>query len=243
MSPPGTPDPSSLAARLAAVQARVDAAVERRGPGPEVTLIGVGKRHPVGLLEEAHAAGLMDLGENYAQELRDKLRDFRPAEGRPEPHWHFIGALQSNKVKYVVGHCALIHTVDRPSLIDALERRGASQDVVSDVLIEVNLGESQKAGLTPEGVPALLDRFATTPHVRCVGLMIIPPPSAAHEDARPHFRRLRSLRNELAATPREGVDLRHLSMGMSSDFEIAIEEGATLVRVGTAIFGARPTRS
>ncbi len=233
----------TLPDRLAAVRQRIRDAIERRGPGTEVTLVGVGKRHPVSLLEQAHAAGLTDFGENYAQELRDKLRDFRGAPGRGVPKWHFIGALQSNKVKYVVGHCALIHTVDRPGLVEAIERRGATQDVVSEVLVEVNLGEAQKAGVAPADLPALLDRFADSPHVRCVGLMIIPPPVAAQEDARPHFRRLRSLRDELASTPREGVELRHLSMGMSGDFEIAIEEGATIVRVGTAIFGARPTRS
>lgn len=225
----------TVADRLARIRERVEAAVARRGDGDPVTLIGVSKRQPVDAIRAAQAAGLRDFGENYAQELRDKAGELAALELR----WHFIGGLQSNKVKYVVG-TSLIHTVDRPSLLTAIDKRARSQGLVQDVLVEVNLGEEQKAGVAADAVAPLLDAFAATEHTRCIGLMVIPPPGDP-EQTRPHFRALRRLRDALAATARARVDLRHLSMGMSTDFEVAIEEGATLVRVGTAIFGPRPT--
>ncbi|MEZ4382028.1 MAG: YggS family pyridoxal phosphate-dependent enzyme [Nannocystaceae bacterium] len=224
-----------IADNLARIRERIAAAIARRGPGPDVTLIGVSKRQPIAAIEAAIEAGLRDFGENYAQELRDKVA----AIGQDPPRWHFIGGLQRNKVKYAVGK-ALIHTVDRAELVDAIDARAARDGLTQEVLIEVNLGdEAQKAGIAAADLPALLGRFAATPRVRCRGLMIIPPVGET-EDARPYFARLRELRDRLAATPRAGVALDHLSMGMSADFEAAIEEGATLVRVGTAIFGERP---
>jgi pyridoxal phosphate enzyme (YggS family) len=219
---------SEIAINLASLRERIEAAVARRGPGPEVRLIGVSKRQPLQKIIEAHAAGLHDFGENYAQELRDKLREW-PSE-RPA-RWHYIGALQSNKLKYLVGKVALIHTVDRVELIHDIDRLAARAGVVQEFLIEVDLaGETQKAGVDPSAIPTLLDACAPLEHARCVGLMIIPPADEP-EATRPYFRSLRKLREQL--------DLRELSMGMSADFEVAIEEGATLVRVGTAIFGAR----
>ncbi|HXU64305.1 MAG TPA: YggS family pyridoxal phosphate-dependent enzyme, partial [Polyangia bacterium] len=174
-------------------------------------------------------------GENYGQELRDK-RTALAADPAP-PTWHFIGPLQSNKVKYVAGQVALVHTIDAPALLEAFEARGVPQDC----LVQVNVaGEAQKRGVAPAELPALLDRFATATHVRCAGLMLIPPLSDDPGAARPHFAGLRALRDREAARARPNVALRELSMGMSGDFEIAIAEGATLVRVGTAIFGARP---
>ena len=224
----------TLADRLDRVRSAIASAVGRRGPGPEVELVGVSKRQPSAAIREAHAAGLLAFGENYAQELRDKVEELSELAVT----WHFIGALQSNKVKYVVGP-GLVHTVDRVSLLEAIEKRAAKQGVEQRTLVEVNLGERQKAGADTDEIPALLGAFAETPHVRCEGLMIIPP-AGAPEQTRVYFRQLRELRDTLAATPRPNVDLRHLSMGMSSDYEVAIEEGATLVRVGTAIFGPRP---
>ncbi|MFO7566095.1 MAG: YggS family pyridoxal phosphate-dependent enzyme [Enhygromyxa sp.] len=229
-----------IAGRLAAVRARIAAAVERRGPGPELRLIGVSKRQPLDKLLAAHAAGLRDFGENYAQELRDKQRDW-PAE--LEANWHYIGALQTNKLKYLVGKTALIHTVDRPELIAAIDQRAARMGVVQPFLIEVGLaGEQQKAGVAPERIPELLDACAQSEHgaARCEGLMIIPPAAEDPEQTRRWFRDLRQLVERLREGPeRANVELRELSMGMSADFEIAIEEGATLVRVGTSIFGER----
>ncbi len=226
---------AEVAPNLARIRERIAAAVHRRGPGPEPVLIGVSKTQPLAALEAALAAGLGDLGENYAQEFRDKVA----ALGHDQPRWHFIGALQSNKVKYVVGKAALIHTVDRLSLITALDQRAAREGVVQEVLVEVNLGdEAQKAGVPEAELPALLDAFAAAPALRCRGLMIIPP-DGEPGDTRRYFARLRLLRDRLAADARPGVALDHLSMGMSADFEEAIEEGATMIRVGTAIFGAR----
>ncbi len=231
---------SEIANNLGSIRARIDAAIARRGPGPEVRLIGVSKRQPLAKLLAAHAAGLRDFGENYAQELRDKQRDW-PEQF--DARWHYIGALQTNKLKYLVGKTALIHTVDRPELITAIDGRAARLGIVQPFLLEVGLaGEAQKAGVAPERVPELLDACARTEHgaARCVGLMIIPPAAADPEQTRPWFRDLRHLRDRLHEGPqRANVELTELSMGMSADFEVAIEEGATLVRVGTAIFGAR----
>jgi pyridoxal phosphate enzyme (YggS family) len=233
-----------IGGRLAQVRERIEAARDRadaevdRSVDPR--LIAVSKRHPVEAIEAALAAGQHDFGENYAQEFRDKRKYF---EGR-EINWHFIGQLQRNKAKYVLGH-ALIHTGDRAELLQALDDRsarmqGESPDLPLDVplLLEVNSGEAQKGGVDPGELPALLDLVAQSRHLRCVGLMTMAPAGPA-EDARPHFRALRQLRNAVSLTARPRVDLRELSMGMSSDFEVAVEEGATLVRVGSAIFGPR----
>ena len=235
---PGPTDPTDVAARLAAVRARIDAAVARRGPGPVVTLVGVTKRQPLPAIEAAAAAGLRDFGESYAQELRDKQQAMLAIPTGQPLRWHFIGALQSNKARHVVG-CALVHSVDRAKLLTALEHHAAEQGRVQDVLVQVNVaGEVGKAGVAPDALPQLLDRFADLPHVRCRGLMLIPPEADA-EATRPHFRALRQLAEEHARRARPGVELRELSMGMSGDYEVAIEEGATIVRVGTAIFGPR----
>jgi pyridoxal phosphate enzyme (YggS family) len=244
------PDPNStsstsatspeIAAALQVLRDRIAAAVARRGPGPEVRLIGVSKLQPLEKIAAAYAAGLSDFGENYAQELRDKLREW-PSDR--SARWHYIGALQSNKLKYIVGKVALIHTVDRIDLIPQIDRLAGRAGVVQEFLIEVNLaGETQKAGVDPAALAALLDACAHLEHARCIGLMIIPPADEP-EATRPYFRALRELRDQINhardGAPRPNVDLRELSMGMSADFEVAIEEGATLVRVGTAIFGSR----
>lgn len=236
---------TELAHRLANIHARIEAAVARRGPGPEVRLIGVSKRHGLDKIAMAHRAGMRDFGENYAQELRDKLASLEQIgldapETRADTRWHYIGAIQSNKLKYIVGAAQLIHTVDRPSLLAKIDRRAASLGIVQEFLVEVDLGgEAQKAGLPPTELPALLDACAPLEHLRCVGLMCIPP-AGEPEATRTYFRQLRELRDEvLEQGARPQVELRELSMGMSADFEQAIEEGATLVRVGTAIFGPR----
>jgi pyridoxal phosphate enzyme (YggS family) len=228
---------SDITNNLAVLRERIAAAVARRGPGPDVRLIGVSKLQPLAKITAAAAAGLHDFGENYAQELRDKLRDW-PIEHAVR--WHYIGALQSNKLKYLVGKVTLIHTVDRVELIQQIDRVAARAGVVQEFLIEVDLaGETQKAGAEPAALPSLLDACAHIERARCVGLMIIPPADEP-EATRPYFRSLRELRDQLNVGPtRPNVDLRELSMGMSADFEVAIEEGATLVRVGTAIFGVR----
>jgi pyridoxal phosphate enzyme (YggS family) len=224
-----------IAAGLARVRARIAEAERAAGRAPGAArLVAVSKRMTADDVRAALAAGQVDLGESYGQELRDK-RQALAGEPVP-PRWHFIGPLQANKVKYVAGHVALVHSVDSVELLEELERRGADQAC----LVQVNVaGEAQKRGVAPAALPALLDRFATLAHLRCEGLMTVPPLTEDPALARPHFAALRALRDREAATARPNVDLRELSMGMSHDLEVAVAEGATLVRVGTAIFGAR----
>lgn len=224
-----------IAVALARVRDRLAAAERAAGRAPgSVRLVAVSKKVTVDDVRAALGAGQLDFGESYGQELRDKRQAL--AREPVAPRWHFIGPLQANKVKYVAGHVALVHSVDAAELLEALERRGVPQEC----LVQVNVaGEAQKRGVAPAALPALLDRFAALTHVRCVGLMTVPPLAEDPEAARPHFAALRALRDREAARARPGVDLLHLSMGMSHDLEAAVAEGATLARVGTAIFGSR----
>lgn len=244
--------PEEMGARLLHVRGEVARACARAGRDPAgVTLIAVSKGHPA----ESVAAlcgpdiGQRDFGENYAQELRDKARE--QALAGAGLRWHFIGALQRNKARLVVGTAALIHTVDGAPLIEALAARARQQGVQVACLLEVNLGgEAQKSGCAPGEVAGLLDAIAGEGGaLRCQGLMCIPPAppeglgdEEAAEASRPYFRRLRGILEEAGAAARPHVALRELSMGMSHDYAVAIEEGATLVRVGTAIFGPRQPR-
>lgn len=194
-----------------------------------VTLVAVSKTRPPEAIREAWAAGQRDFGENYAQEWRAKAEALADLDGL---RWHFIGGLQTNKVKYLAGRVAFVHTVDRLELAQEISRRWAKAGANARVLIEVDLGgEEQKAGCAPEAVEPLLAAIRGLPALEAVGLTCIPPPG---DDPRPHFRALRALRDR--------VGLRELSMGMSGDWPVAVEEGATIVRVGTAIFGERPAR-
>ena len=210
----------TVAARLAALRSALPAGV---------TLIAVSKTQPPEAIREAYAAGQRAFGENYAQEWRakaDALQDLS------DLRWHFIGGLQTNKVKYLAGRVAYVHTVDREDLARELSRRFAARGAVARVFVEVNVGdEASKEGCSPGAVPALTAAVAALPSIEVVGLMCIPPPA---DDPRPHFRALRALRDRLG--------LRELSMGMSADWRIAVEEGATFVRIGTAIFGERAGR-
>jgi pyridoxal phosphate enzyme (YggS family) len=228
----------SIAANLASVRARIEAACReaRRNPA-EVTLVAVSKTHPPEAIREAYAAGQRDFGENYAQELASKREALSDLTGL---RWHFIGAMQSNKAKLVVPGTALVHAVDRPSVAEALSRRTGTAGPTVDLLVEVNVGdESTKAGVAPQDVEPLIEAIDGLPSVRVRGLMCIPPPTNDEATARAAFRRLRVLSDGLR-TRHPPMDV--LSMGMSDDFAFAVAEGATHVRVGTAIFGARPTR-
>jgi len=213
-----------VAENLARVGERIARACDRAKRDPaSVKLVAVSKVQPVEAIREALEAGQRAFGENYAQELREKADAVVGAE------WHFLGALQTNKVKMVVGKVALLHTCDRPSLAQELNKRAAALATVQRVLVEVNLAEEpQKGGIAPSALASFVDEIGRLSALRCEGLMCIPP---AEDDPRPHFRRLRELR--------DGLGLAELSMGMSADYETAIEEGATIVRVGTAIFGER----
>jgi PLP dependent protein len=196
---------------------------------PGVTLVAVSKTQPPEAVRAAHAAGQRDFGENYAQEWRDKADALQDLA---DLRWHFIGGLQTNKVKLIAGRVAFVHTVDREELARELSRRFAAKGATARLFLEVNTaGEATKSGCAPDDVPRLLEAVRALPALDVVGLMCIPP---AAEDPRPRFRLLRSLRDALG--------LRELSMGMSADWRVAVEEGSTFVRVGTAIFGERPPR-
>ncbi len=220
-----------IARRVTEVQERIARACERAGRKPEeVILIAVSKTVEVARIQQAIAAGVSHFGENYYQEAREKI----PVIQAPV-HWHFIGHLQRNKVRGVVPLFEWIHTVDDEELAQEINRRAGVLGKQQRVLIEVNIArETQKFGVAPEEVLALAERVADLPNVRLEGLMGMAPIVERAEEARPYFAELRRLFEQLPEAHRV-----HLSMGMTQDFEVAIEEGATMVRIGTAIFGAR----
>ncbi len=226
---------------LIKIQEKITEAVKRSNRKPdEITLVGVSKKHPPEKIIQAYRAGLRDIGENYVQEALGKMETLEK-EGITDINWHFIGRLQRNKAKYVVGRFVLVHGVDSEKLILELEKQCAKrcEGKIQPILIEVNVGgEESKGGVEPEEVERLVEVALSQPHLDLQGFMTIPPPYTG-EEIRPYFARMREIKENME----EKFDRKfpHLSMGMSADFEIAIEEGATIVRVGTAIFGPRPT--
>ena len=220
--------------RLLQVQDRIRAAAGRAGrDATTVTLVAVSKTVPVEVIREALDAGVTILGENRVQEARDKIAAL---PGRAT--WHLVGHLQTNKAKIAVELFDLIHSLDSLRLAESLHRSAEQVGKVVRCLVEVNLGgEESKSGTTEEAIRSLLEHAQRLTHLRIEGLMTIPPFLPDPEQVRPFFRRLRILRDKLAG---EGFNLAELSMGMTHDFEVAIEEGATMVRIGTAIFGPRP---
>jgi len=228
---------SSIAHNLAEIQTRIQQACRAAGRAPDtVRLVAVSKLHPGTDVVEAAAAGQLLFGENYVQELIDKARQLS------EPvQWHLIGHLQSNKVKYLPGIVSMIHTVDGLSLAREIDRQWREkQGSPCDVLVQVNVsGEETKSGTTAAEALELIKQLALLQHLRVRGLMTMPPFFDEPEAARPYFRELRLLAEQIKTEAIPGVEMAELSMGMSGDFEVAIEEGATLVRVGTAIFGER----
>jgi pyridoxal phosphate enzyme (YggS family) len=216
------------------VRARVDAACERAGRAPsEVTIVAVSKLHPATAVDEAAAAGATDFGENYAQELTTKRTQVTAARIR----WHYIGRLQSNKARLVAGQVALVHAVDSIGLATELGKRA---QIVQPILLAINVaGEQTKGGITADNALEVARGIAGVANVQLDGLMTMPPPHDDPEASRPYFDELRALRDRLAGEL--GQPLPVLSMGMSGDFEVAIACGATHVRIGTAIFGARRT--
>ena len=219
--------------RFTIVQARVGAAVYKAGrDASSIRLVLASKMQPSEAIRAAANAGARDFGENYVQEAIAKRAELSDLT---EIRWHLIGHLQTNKVKVAASGFALIHSVDSVRLAEALARAQPSPRV--HALIEVNLGgEASKTGVAPDGVAAILD--AARDKLEIDGLMTIPPPASTAEAARPFFAQLRELRDRLAT--QSGYALSELSMGMSDDFEVAIEEGATIVRIGRAVFGERP---
>ena len=227
----------AIAERLFAVRQGIEQAAAKAGRDPAgITLVAVSKTKPAADVMAAVAAGQFDFGENYAQELREKMAGVADRRAR----WHFIGRLQTNKVKYVVGQVALIHSVDSAKLIEELGKRAAGLKVVQDILLEVNLaGEASKSGVAEAEVSELIEAALEQPAVRLRGLMTMPPDFPEGESSRPFYRRLGELRDREQARLGTRVNLPELSMGLSHDYGVAVEEGATLVRVGTAVFGAR----
>jgi len=226
----------SIKDNLEHIRSQMAAACARSGRNPAaVRLVAVSKTHPAAMVEKAAAAGQRLFGESYVQEFVAKAEVVKmPVE------WHFIGALQSNKIKYLRGRVGLIHSVDRLSLAAEIDRQWGKLQRTADVLLQVNLGgEESKSGTDESGLEELVRQVAKLEHVRIRGLMTLPPYFDEAEEVRPYFRRLRELAGKIDALALPGVGMTEMSMGMSHDFAVAIEEGATLVRVGTAIFGAR----
>ena len=225
----------TIAERVADVERRISAACARAGRSrAEVTLVAIAKGFPPDTVSAALDAGVSDIGVNRAQEFKEKV-----AVIGDRARWHFVGHLQTNKVRQVVGTVALIHSVDRYGLAEAIARRARSLGTAQDVLVEVNLaGEASKAGIEPPNAVAFALEIATIEGVDVRGFMAIPPLTDDDGSTRSYFAQLRAVRDEFV-TRASGRPIAELSMGMSKDFEVAIEEGATLVRVGTAIFGPR----
>ena len=224
----------ALAENLAEIRARIRAAAQRAGRSEnEITLVAVSKAFPAAAIREAHAVGLRHFGENRVQEAEAKrllLADL-------DATWHFIGHLQSNKARKAVQFFDRIDSLDSIALAQKINEAAAALNKRLPILIEVHTGEATKSGVSENDLPALAETCAQLPHLNLRGLMTIPPYTENSEAARPFFARLRELRDKIAA--QIGRPLPVLSMGMSHDFEIAIEEGATEIRIGTAIFGER----
>lgn len=223
--------------RVQSVLAKIRAAAEKAGrSSSEVRLVAATKTVGIPQIAEGVQAGLLLLGENRVQEALTKI----PAFTHGSVQWHFIGQLQRRKVRSVIGVFDLIHSVDTLELAQEIDRRAGDAGHRQDVLLEVNIGnEPTKAGFRPDDVPQAVSEMAHLSHIRIKGLMAIPPPTSDPGSARPYFRRLTELAKTIDAQQLPSVKMDELSMGMSNDYEVAIEEGATLVRVGSAIFGAR----
>ena len=225
-----------LCENLKKVEDNVDAACRKAGRSrDEVTLIAVSKTKPVEMLSTIYNQGIRDFGENKVQEMCDKMEQL-PSDIR----WHMIGHLQTNKVKYIVGHTTLIHSVDSLHLAKEIEKQAEKKDVTVDILVEVNIAEEEsKFGIHKEETYELVRQIAALPHVHICGLMTIAPYVENPEDNRMYFRGIRQLSVDIAEQNIDNVDMDVLSMGMTGDYMVAIEEGATMVRVGTGIFGER----
>jgi pyridoxal phosphate enzyme (YggS family) len=225
-----------IADNVKTVTDRITSAAKRSGRDlPSVKLVVVSKTVGVDRISEAVAAGALILGENRVQEAKEKIEKLGPIAS-----WHLIGHLQTNKAKYAVKLFYLIHSVDSLELAKEIDKQAAKIGKVQDVLIEVSIaGEASKAGVASENAVALIKGAAKLKNISIKGLMTMPPFSDRPEDSRPYFKKLRELSESVARENIPSVSMKELSMGMSGDFEVAIEEGATMVRVGTAIFGDR----
>ena len=223
----------SIASRLARIEERISAAAARSGrPRDEVTLVAVSKTFPATAIDEAVLAGVTDIGENRVQEFREKAPLLRSS-----PRRHLIGHLQTNKANDAARLFDVVQSVDRIELAQKLGRAAEREDRSLDVLLQVNVGgEEQKSGCDVDELPALIEAVVSISRLRLIGLMTVPPQVQDPEAVRPFFQQLRGLRD---ANQQDVATLQELSMGMSEDFEVAVEEGATMIRLGRAIFGGR----
>ena len=235
------PAQAQLAARLAGVRAQIKAVAQRSGRGPdEVTLVAISKTHPASAVTRLIELGAMDIGENRVQEAEGKIAEV----GRTKARWHLVGHLQANKARRAVNLFDVVHSLDSVDLAQRLDRLCVEEGRESlSVLIQVDLGhEETKSGIDESELTHLVESLGPLSRLKLVGLMTLPPFFENAEHSRPFFRRLRELRDELAHAGAFENGIGELSMGMTHDFAVAIEEGATMVRVGTAIFGERVSR-
>ena len=201
----------------------------------EVTLIAVSKTKPISMIEDAYAAGMRQFGENKPQEMRDKAKLFSSPV-----NWHMIGSLQTNKIKYVVGTACMIHSVDSLSLAYAINKEAIKKELIMDILLEVNVAaEESKHGFSPKEILSVVQKLVILSNIRLRGLMTVAPYTENAEENRIYFRKMKEILVDINSKNIDNVCMDILSMGMSSDYEVAIEEGATMVRIGTGIFGER----
>lgn len=228
---------AQIAQNIAAVRARIARAAQKSGrSADDITLVAVTKTKPASDVNAALACGVSAIGENRVQELCEKLPGIRLGAAQA----HLIGHLQTNKVRQVIDKVAMIQSVDSLHLAQEIEKQAEKHGLVMDVLLEVNIGgEEAKSGVSPDALPALLDGARALPHLCVRGLMTVPPRLDGGEQVRPYFSAMHKLFIDIMPKTLDNTDKPILSMGMSSDFEIAIEEGSTMVRVGTALFGGR----
>ncbi len=227
---------SYIAENIKEVEAKVAAAAQRSGRRREdILLLAVSKTQPVEIIKQAVDCGLTSLGENKVQEIMDKYEPM--GEG---VHWHLIGHLQTNKVKYIIDKVGMIHSVESLKLAEEIEKRGAAKGIVMDILVEVNMAdEESKFGITQKNAEEFIRTLANMEHLRVRGLMTVAPFVENPEDNREYFRQMKQLQVDINGKKIDNIEMDVLSMGMTGDYEVAIEEGATIVRVGTGIFGER----
>lgn len=234
-------DIQAIADRYAAVRERIEQACQRAGRRAEdITLVGVTKTFPLAVVEAGYEVGLRHFGENRARELRDKAKQRPGRFNGGDLNWHMIGHLQRNKAKFVARHADFFECLDSPRLAEEIDKRAAKNDRVMPCLVQVNIsGADQKYGLSPDETHAYLDRLAEYEHLDVRGLMAMASFTKDPEDVRPQFRQMRELFETYDARYNPRVTMDTLSLGMSNDFEVAIEEGSTMVRLGSALFGPR----
>lgn len=230
----------SIKSNIEYIQELKEAAARKSGrTGDDVLLVAVTKLHGADEINEAIDAGITDIGENKVQEIMDKYEKVKPVR------WHLIGHLQTNKVKYIIDKVSMIHSVDSLKLAKEIDKRAAQHDLIMDILVQVNSAEEEsKFGITTEETDQLIADIAQQcRNIRIKGLMCIAPYEEDPNDARAYFAEVKQIYDKYADRPEERIDFQYLSMGMTNDFEVAIEEGSNLIRVGTAIFGYRDYRS